>query len=63
MTEKKTWIRHSHFLREDEYECPVCGYISSEPYNKCPSCGIRMNGSKDDYNWIDEIEELDMIDD
>ena len=55
------WIRHTHILRDDEYECSACGYLSEEPYAVCPECGSGMGGAKSDLNWIDEMEELDMM--
>ncbi len=61
MRKAAKWIRHSHFLDDDEYECPICGYTTDEPYNECPNCGNRMSGSMDDHNWIDEIEKLNMM--
>ena len=55
------WIRHTHVFRDDEYECSACGCTTTEPYPICPECGSSMDGSKSDLNWIDEMEELDMM--
>lgn len=55
------WIQHTHFLKNDEYECTNCGYIADRPYATCPSCGNDMNGSDYDPEWVDEMEIIDMI--
>lgn len=58
---KILWKRHSHILKDDDYECPVCGCIAEQPYSVCPGCGNSMSGPEEDSSWIDELEELDMI--
>ena len=61
MEKKAHWICCTHILRSDEYECSACGYVSKEPYSVCPDCGSLMVRSDSDLNWIDEMEELDMM--
>lgn len=61
MVKSPYWICHTHILRDDEYECSACGYLSKEPYTVCPDCGSRMDKTESDLNWIDEMEELDMM--
>ena len=54
------WIRRTHLLRADEYECSVCGSRYKRPSVKCPNCGRIMRGSKHDPSWVDEAEILDI---
>ena len=55
------WIRHTHILRRDEYVCSACGARAARPVRTCPRCGAAMKSSKQDLNWIDEIEGLGAI--
>ena len=41
--------------------CKNCGAPLSLEEAVCPHCGSRMSGSDSDLNWIDEMEELDMM--
>ena len=55
------WICHTHILKDDEYECPICGFVTDMPYRTCPGCGSQMNEKNSDLNWIDEIEIIDAV--
>ena len=55
------WIRHSHFFDPDEYECSACGAVFRKETRRCPGCGAQMAYTHDRQDWIDELEELDMI--
>ena len=55
------WIRHSHYLDPDEYECPRCGQVFQQKTSACPHCGAALRGTKDDQGWIEEAEEISLI--
>ncbi|MCR4671760.1 MAG: hypothetical protein K5637_00795 [Lachnospiraceae bacterium] len=58
---KARLIVRTHFFSDDEYECSACGYRARKPFKVCPRCGARMNGSREDPTWIDEMEYADEI--
>ena len=58
---KACWIRKTHLLRADEFECSACGRRFDKPYEKCPYCGRDMDGSRYDPSWVDEAEILDIL--
>ena len=53
------WIRHTHILRKDEFECSVCGAKTDIPKKNCPNCGRMMKGLMYDPSWVDEISLMD----
>ena len=59
--EKAHWIRHTHVFRKDEYVCSVCKRTVPKPGRFCPYCGSKMDGTKTDVNWVDEMEAADSI--
>ncbi|MBR6018602.1 MAG: hypothetical protein IK055_00100 [Lachnospiraceae bacterium] len=59
MRNKAYWIRHSHILRRDEYECSACGETTEKPRKICPHCGSTMKGVQGDAGWVDEMETID----
>lgn len=62
MSKKRaTWIRHTHLLKADEYECSACGYRTNKPKSTCPHCGASMGGEKYDPSWVDEAAMMDII--
>ena len=61
--ESSHWIYHPHVMRKDDYECSNCHARFPKENPKCPRCGIRMSGKtvKNEDEWFDEEEELDII--
>ena len=57
------WIYRPHVMGKDDYECSRCHARFSRESPACPRCGIRMSGKtvKDEAEWFDEEEELDMM--
>ena len=57
------WIYHPHVIEEDDYECSRCHARFRKEAVCCPKCGITMSGKtvKDEDEWIDEEEELDIL--
>jgi predicted amidophosphoribosyltransferase len=55
------WIKHSHLLDPDEYECSRCGAVFSQKYPSCPNCGTTPGLEKEEQDWVDEAEELSWI--
>lgn len=55
------WIKHTHVFDPDDYECSVFGQHFRNPSSKCPSCGVFLMGVDDPQDWVDEMEELDII--
>ena len=55
------WVQHSHLFKDDEYRCSKCGYKSDWPKPVCPGCGAKMGASRDDANWVDEAEIMDIL--
>ena len=55
------WIKHTHVFDPDDYECSVCGQHFRNMSPKCPSCGVFLMGINDPQDWVDEMEELDII--
>lgn len=55
------WVQHSHLFADDEYICSVCGCKVDFPQPVCPKCGSQMGASRDDANWVDEAEILDIL--
>ena len=55
------WIRRTHILRKDEYECSACGKRTDKPGKVCPYCGVPVKGSKYDPSWVDEMEMIDAV--
>ena len=55
------WIQKTHIFRRDEYICSNCGCRLHEHPLVCPRCNSVMDGSHYDPNWVDELEEIDMI--
>lgn len=57
------WIYHPHVIDDDDYECSKCHARFRKESPSCPKCGTMIKGKteKDEDEWIDEEEELDMI--
>jgi predicted amidophosphoribosyltransferase len=55
------WVQHSHLFKDDEYRCSKCGYKADWPKPVCPGCGSKMGASRDDANWVDEAEIMDIL--
>ena len=57
------WIYHPHVIDPDNYECSQCHSRVRKPGQTCPKCGTKMIGKteKDEDEWFEEEEELDMI--
>ena len=55
------WTQHSHLFADDEYFCSACGEKVKFPVPVCPGCGAKMGASRDDANWVDEAEILDIL--
>ena len=55
------WIKHTHVFDPDDYECSVCGEHFRNPSPKCPACGALLMETYDPQDWVDEMEELDII--
>ena len=57
------WIYHPHVIEEDDYECSRCHARFRKEAVCCPKCGITMSGKtvKDEDEWIDEEEKLDIL--
>ena len=55
-----------------KYYCPVCGYESDEPIEKCPICGAKMEMRSEDAGTLDwaaehivgagQVAEKDIVD-
>ena len=58
---KAFWIRRSHILRRDEYECSACGFRSDRPDAVCKGCGRSMKSGGCGSSWIDELEAIDAL--
>ncbi len=56
------WIRHTHFLAPDTYECSACGAVSRRKLPVCPGCGAAIRRVLDRLEWLDEAEETDLMD-
>ena len=56
------WIRHTHFLRPDEYECSACGAVFRRRTDACPKCGVTLRSVSDRQEWLDEAIMLDVAD-
>ncbi len=48
------WIKHSHLLRPDEYECSACGAMFRHRSQACPKCGAVLLQVANRQEWIDE---------
>ena len=61
--ESSHWIYHPHVIEKDDYECSQCHARFNKEAAVCPRCGTRMQGKtvKDEEEWFDEEEELDII--
>ena len=57
------WIRHTHLLRPDEYECSACKAIFRHRSAVCPKCGTALTKVSDRQEWLDEAAILDILDD
>ena len=55
------WIQHSLLFGDPEYICSECGCKVEFPQPECPGCGAQMGSSRDDANWVDEAEILDIL--
>ena len=55
------WIKHSHLLGADEYECSQCGAVIKRKSSVCPKCGTLLRLVLDNQEWIDEAEEIHAI--
>mgnify|MGYP002624712797 CR=1 FL=1 len=55
------WIKHSHLLSPDEYECSACGGVFRRKSRTCPKCGAVLIRVADRHEWIDEAAMLDEI--
>ena len=57
------WIYHPHVIEEDDYECSRCRARFRKEAVSCPKCGTVMSGKtvKDEDEWIDEEEKLDIL--
>ena len=66
MNETAEWIRRTHALWSDEYECSACEARTDAPYERCPFCGAKMEGELYDPSWVEEMaffNEIMKIDD
>ena len=46
-----------HYMKEDEYKCPVCKARFWKDYMVCPNCGTKFTGTKeDDGEFMEEME-------
>ena len=61
--ENPHWIYHPHVSKTDDYECSSCHARFHKETASCPKCGCKMSGKtvKDEDEWIDEEEELDIL--
>ena len=58
------WIKHSHFLGRDEYECSVCGARYKYKSKNCPNCDAVLSWTMDQKEWLNEaILHDEMLDD
>ena len=57
------WIYHPHVIEADDYECSRCHARFRKEAVSCPKCGTTMSGKtvKDEDEWIDEEEKLDIL--
>ena len=59
------WILHSHYFDGNEYECSVCGALMNQApprgQSRCPKCNALLYYLHDNQDWVDELEELDII--
>ena len=45
-----------HYMKEDEYGCPVCMARFWKDYKVCPNCGTRFTGTReDDGEFMEEM--------
>ena len=53
-----------HYMKEDEYKCPVCKARFWKDYMVCPNCGIKFTGTReDDGEFMEEMVIWDDEDD
>ncbi len=46
-----------HYMKEDEYKCPVCKARFWKDYMVCPNCGTKFTGTReDDGEFMEEME-------
>ena len=55
---EQRWLLKTHFLRPDEYICPLCGTKSACEKKACPKCCAPLKRAKADVGWVDEAEGL-----
>ncbi|QUC66106.1 hypothetical protein [Aristaeella hokkaidonensis] len=45
-----------HYMKEDEYKCPVCKARFWKDYMVCPNCGTKFTGTReDDGEFMEEM--------
>ena len=53
-----------HYMKEDEYKCPVCKARFWKDYMVCPNCGTKFTGTReDDGEFVEEMVIWDDEDD
>lgn len=53
-----------HYMKDDEYKCPVCKARFWKDYMVCPNCGTKFTGTKeDDGEFMEEMVIWDDEDD
>ena len=57
------WIRHTHLLDDDEYECSECHSRFGGRKRFCPQCGALLRLVEEKDEWLDEAMFLDLIED
>ena len=57
------WIKHSHLLSPDEYECSECGAVFRRKSAICPKCGATLRPVLDRQEWLDEAVIYEIMDD
>ena len=64
--EKREAVRQiiPHYMKEDEYKCPVCKARFWKDYMVCPNCGTKFTGTReDDGEFMEEMVIWDDEDD
>ena len=54
-------IVEEHYFAKDKYICSVCGYVDTNEFDVCPSCGAHLEKKSTDPKWADELEIMDEI--
>ena len=48
-------------LDRDEFVCSECGASFPDYYVRCPQCGVRLEYTDKEPDYIEELSMLDMI--